>query len=101
MLHHVAVPLLSRPGVHQLVDEGDLLDGVDGVEIVLDPDAVLLELRGDALLPVDGEVPGASLRVLQLSLSQTRDPAQSLSTCRTHLGPFLFPMKLVVLWILS
>ena len=69
MLHHVAVPLLSRPGVHQLVDEGDLLDGVDGVEIVLDPDAVLLELRGDALLPVDGEVPGASLRVLQLSNS--------------------------------
>lgn len=67
MLHHVAVALLASPGVDHLVHEGDLLDGVDGVEVVLDPDAMLPELRGDALPSINGEVAGTVWGLLQHS----------------------------------
>ena len=66
MLHHVAVPHGARLGVDQLVNEGNLLDGIDSVQMVFDPHAVLLELRGDGLPPVDGVVARAELRVLQV-----------------------------------
>ena len=67
MLHHVAVALLASPGVDHLVHEGDLLDGVDGIEVVLDPDAMLPELRGDALPSINGEVAGTVWGLLQHS----------------------------------
>ena len=63
----MAVPLLARPGVHHLVDEGDLLDGVDGVEVVFDPDAMLSEVCSDALSPVDVVVARTVLSFLQHS----------------------------------
>ena len=65
MLHHIAVPLHACPGVDHLVDEGDLLDGVDGVEIMFDPDAVLSEVGGDTLPPVNVIIAGTGLSVLQ------------------------------------
>ena len=81
MLHNIAVPLHACPGVDHLVDEGDLLDGVDGVEIMFDPDAVLSEVSGDTLPPVDVIIARTGLSVLQhLSLIRHQRPlAISLS----------------------
>ena len=73
MLHHVAVPLLPSPGVGHLLEEGDLLDGVDGVEIMCDPDAMLSEVCSDALPPVDVIIARTGLGFLQDS-SLTRHP---------------------------
>ena len=73
MLHHVAVPLLPSPGVGHLLEEGDLLDGVDGVEIMFDPDAMLSEVGSHALPPVDVIIPRTGLGFLQNS-SLTRHP---------------------------
>ena len=96
MLHHIAVPLHACPGVDHLVDEGDLLDGVDGVEIMFDPDAVLSEVSGDTLPPVDVIIARTGLSFLQHFSFRTH-PTPLTLTCRTHFGPFLLPMKLVEL----
>ena len=83
MLHHVAVALLASPGVHHLVHEGDLLDGVDGVEIMFDSDAVLSEVCGDALFPVDGLVARTGLCLLETFLLTPRPH----TTNKSHLSP--------------
>ena len=61
----MAGPPGARPWVHQLLDEGNFLDGIDGVQVMFDGDAVLPELRSDTLLPVDGFPYRAVFRVLQ------------------------------------
>ena len=96
MLHHVAVPLLPSPGVGHLLEEGDLLDGVDGVEIMFDPDAMLSEVCSHALPPVDVIIARTGLSFLQHFSFRTH-PTPLTLTCRTHFGPFLLPMKLVEL----
>ena len=73
MLHHITVPLHPCPGVDHLVNEGDVLDGVDGVQIVFDPDAMLSEVCSDALPPVDVIIARTGLGFLQHS-SLTRHP---------------------------
>ena len=73
MLHHITVPLHPCPGVDHLVNEGDVLDGVDGVQIVFDPDAMLSEVCSDALPPVDVIIARTGLGFLQDS-SLTRHP---------------------------
>ena len=97
MLHHVAVPLHPSPRVDHLVEEGDLLDGVDGVEVVYYPDAMLSEVCSDALPPVDVIIARTGLGFLQHGTLDLPYISLSDLTCLTHFGPFLLPMKLVEL----
>ena len=81
----------ARPRVHQLLDEGNFLDGVDGVQVMFDGDAVLLELRGDTLLPVDGFPYRAVFRVLQ---QNTASLASDHVTAIMYLSPALWSISL-------